>query len=214
MHLKITFFFFLNSISVFCQLDTPVNLNTTKQLSAVNEEVSEQNKCSFTSKATEGITLFVDTNSSEIIEFRSEIYPKIYEININSNGIPDTTALVGFRNIRSYIATATTTGKNPIPFTIEDRRIVAIQEALDRDGNWIPIEYFEHSSCGVSYMKRCLEPNRAYSFRIAKYEGEFETKLRLKVLFGEEVIYSNEFRGSINHTQFEDTLISENKEHF
>lgn len=62
---------------------------------------------------------------------------------------------------------------------IEDNQMVLIQEAKDSVGNWRPIEYFLHSSCGNSYSGFNIPPNMSYKFMVARYCGEFKTKLRI-----------------------------------
>lgn len=125
-------------------------------------------------------------------------------------------------------------GNNPVPFqalpcyivnfsgdTIDmltqDYCIPMIQEALDSDGIWKPVEFWWNSWCGNSYYYVYLAPKHFLMTRIIKYDGNFATKLRIKARITfpgnkERTIYSNEFNGKINKNQFirkdDDGLIS------
>ena len=78
-----------------------------------------------------------------------------------------------------------------------------IQEALDEDSLWKPIEYWVYSGCGNSYFNPLnLNPYTYLMVPIRKYFGEYKTKMRLKLKNGKKIIYSNTFKGSINKSQF------------
>ncbi len=98
-----------------------------------------------------------------------------------------------------------TTGER-IAFPASDSRLDIVQEAIDRDGKWKPIEYLPSSWCGNSYHTVFLGPNEYWEFAAAKYNGKFKTKLRFRLqspkLERTEFIYSNEFDGSVNPKQF------------
>lgn len=85
----------------------------------------------------------------------------------------------------------------------QDGRIIMIQEAKDERGQWKPIELWRYSWCGNSYAAQGLLPNYLAIVTIFKYDGDFETDIRLKLRNGKEVIYSDSFRGKINKSQFE-----------
>jgi len=78
-----------------------------------------------------------------------------------------------------------------------------IQEALDSDGKWKPIEYHDYETiCGISYGTRFLIPNFSIITKIYVYSGDYLTKLRVKLMTNNQVYYSNEFIGSINKGQY------------
>ena len=78
-----------------------------------------------------------------------------------------------------------------------------IQEALDLDGKWKPIEYHDYEAvCGNSYGTQFLIPGFSIITKIYVYNGDFQTKLRVKLMTNNQVYYSNEFIGSINRGQF------------
>jgi len=85
----------------------------------------------------------------------------------------------------------------------QDMSLIMIQEALDKDGNWQPIEYWVYSGCGNSYFYPLeLIPNTCVLVPIIKYTGDYETKIRLKFKYDKKVIYSTSFNGSIQKSQF------------
>lgn len=92
----------------------------------------------------------------------------------------------------------------------QDGRLMIIQEAKDKNGNWRPIEFWQYSSCGNSYGGVALKPNSYIFTKIVVFRGEFETTLRLKMLNDTIVYYSEPFKGSINLTQLDTALIKQN----
>ena len=94
-----------------------------------------------------------------------------------------------------------------VGFPASDSRLYIVQEALDQQGAWKPIEYIPSSWCGNSYHTVFLGPNEYWEFAAARYTGKFKTSLRFR-LDGQKsgteniTIYSNEFEGSVNARQF------------
>jgi hypothetical protein len=92
-----------------------------------------------------------------------------------------------------------------LTFAACDSRLDIVQEALDEDGEWKPIEYFPRSWCGNSYHRVFLAPNDFWEFPVFRYSGSFLTQLRFALTLSDRsVIYSNTFAGSINFEQFYD----------
>ena len=92
-------------------------------------------------------------------------------------------------------------------FSASDSRFYIVQEALDRDGKWKPIEYLPSSWCGNSYHTVFLGANEYWEFAAARFTGEFKTKLRFRLDLQKSetekiTIYSNEFDGGVNAKQF------------
>lgn len=91
----------------------------------------------------------------------------------------------------------------------QDGSLMMIQEALDSNGNWRPIEVWYHSDCGNSYMgSPDLEPRKYFTFYVPKYKGSFKTKLRLKLKIGKSIFYSSTFDGSLDPGQFNQMDVS------
>ncbi|HVK83384.1 MAG TPA: hypothetical protein VM513_04705 [Kofleriaceae bacterium] len=94
----------------------------------------------------------------------------------------------------------------PVPFQAQDSRLEILHEAKDEHGDWKPIEFLPSSWCGNSYHTLTLPAGRHWEFTAPHYTGTYATKLRVKVVAGdhqhEQVLYSNEFAGRINPTQF------------
>jgi hypothetical protein len=82
--------------------------------------------------------------------------------------------------------------------------IYIIQEAKDQDGMWRPIEYIDYRAvCGNSFGNSKLLPGEYLISKVYRYQGEFQTMLRLRFSTYKEVYFSNEFPGSINLSQFQ-----------
>lgn len=82
-------------------------------------------------------------------------------------------------------------------------KIIMIQEALNANNEWKPIEYFSFSGCGNSYGITYLDTNCYLMFGVNKYKGNFKTKLRVRLKTNGNVILSNEYTGYINKSQLE-----------
>lgn len=85
----------------------------------------------------------------------------------------------------------------------QDGALPVILEARDTDGVWKPIEYWEFSDCGNSYQDFYLRPGELVLSHVWRYEGPFATELRARILFGNGVVTSEPFRGSIDRRQFD-----------
>jgi len=85
-----------------------------------------------------------------------------------------------------------------------NKGIYIIQEALDSNNNWRPIEYLDiRRFCTVGsrhwYSLKSLE---FCNLAIPKYCGAYKTKIRLKIKTTQNIIYSTPFKGSIHYEQF------------
>jgi len=88
----------------------------------------------------------------------------------------------------------------------QDESLLIIQEALDPQGNWAPIEYWVYTGCGNSFYNPLrLGPGQCILIPIRKYTGSYKTQLRLKFKFDGGIMYSEPFEGSIHKTQFQQT---------
>lgn len=83
-----------------------------------------------------------------------------------------------------------------------DPEFPILMQAMDRNGEWRHIEYrINFKICGGLF--HFLEPKSYFVTSARKYEGNFKTKFRLKFKQKGKFVYSNEFSGSINESQFE-----------
>ena len=101
-----------------------------------------------------------------------------------------------------------------IGYYCQDGHLRMVQEAMDIDGKWRAIEYWEPSTCGFSNHYCKLESKHFIYFEIHKYTGDYWTKLRVKYWMDQESQnskYSPSFYGKINKKQFEIPLeVSQN----
>ncbi|MEQ9217742.1 MAG: hypothetical protein RLO17_06865 [Cyclobacteriaceae bacterium] len=82
--------------------------------------------------------------------------------------------------------------------------IFILQEAKDKEGNWRPIEYIDYRAvCGNSHGNEKILPDEYLISKIYRYNGNFQTKLRVRFSTHKEVYFSNEYDGWINYSQFE-----------
>lgn len=91
----------------------------------------------------------------------------------------------------------------PIAFSSCDGAIHLVQEALDENAQWRPIEFRRGSMCGNSYYRVMLAPNRFWAFPAPRYRGSMPTLLRFTLTSGGQRIRSNIFNGSVNPAQFD-----------
>jgi hypothetical protein len=86
-----------------------------------------------------------------------------------------------------------------------DSDLVLVCEALADVGTWKAIESPPIAICGNSYHRVFLEPGEYWEFPAREYDGAIKTKLRFRLNPGNDrpVLYSEEFDGRINATQFQ-----------
>lgn len=107
------------------------------------------------------------------------------------------------QQVKSFpIYLANTSGSNYAEVEVQDGSLMMIVEAKDPHGDWKAIEYWSNSWCGNSYFTFMLPPNNMMMTRGIKCSGDFFTTCRLKLNNSGDSLYSNEFRMSINETQF------------
>ncbi|MDF2834124.1 hypothetical protein [Chryseobacterium indoltheticum] len=94
-----------------------------------------------------------------------------------------------------------------LQFIPQDNKLTLIQEALTQDKDWKPIEFWVNSDCGVSYLKKFnLKSGAVIALNSKKYNGNFKTKIRFKLLINSKVYYSNSVKASINKSKFEKSV--------
>lgn len=87
---------------------------------------------------------------------------------------------------------------NTVSISHQDYKIYILQEAIDKNGVWKPIEYWESSDCGNSFGEIKIEPNGIIETKSTEYNGNFKTKIRFKLSENNKVYYSNPIMGNIN----------------
>lgn len=105
--------------------------------------------------------------------------------------------------LKSYPVLIYNNSKSDLNFGTEPIRI--IQEALDVDKKWKPIEFsYQMPGCGVGSSIICfsIKPKHYLATAVIRYSGDFKTKIRLNYLRDDKVFYSNEITGFINRSQF------------
>ena len=85
---------------------------------------------------------------------------------------------------------------------MKDRRIYGIQEALDSNGQWRPIEGLRMPFCIMDYKKYLIPKNMFATVLFKKYSGSYKTKIRIRIRNGEHIFVSEPFEGYINEKQF------------
>lgn len=127
------------------------------------------------------IKIIVDT--SQLLSFESSL--EGYAVFVINKGIDTMSLAFGLSH----------KGGEELNFAIPLR-----MEAKDTDSKWKPIQWpFSFlDNFGVNYIN--LPPDNIILTGMPMYKGAFRTKLRLE--FSKEKIYSNEFVGYINRTQF------------
>ncbi len=99
------------------------------------------------------------------------------------------------REISVYIQNNTT---DTISISHQDYKIYILQEAMDKDGIWKPIEYWKNSDCGNSFGEIKIESYGIIETKSREYNGYFKTKIRFKLSEGNKVYYSNAIEGNID----------------
>ncbi|MBO6185117.1 MAG: hypothetical protein J6O88_10615 [Chryseobacterium sp.] len=95
-------------------------------------------------------------------------------------------------------------GQKDVLLIPQDNKLTLIQEALNKDKKWKPIEFWVNSDCGMSYLKKIIvKKGEIISLSSKRYNGNFKTKIRFKLLIHDKVYYSNSLTASINQSKFE-----------
>ncbi|NVK29062.1 MAG: WG repeat-containing protein [Flavobacteriia bacterium] len=129
--------------------------------------------------------------------------------------------------IAARLITLVNRSRDTMFFEAQDSRIYTVVEAVNEDGEWMPIETFRSSWCGNSYHSVFLPPNSEWTWTVPEFEGGIETDFRIKVykIYTREYnsnkepenewdthskydnseqfeIYSSTWKGSLNPSQF------------
>ena len=150
-------------------------------------------KGTYPSEAIE-MEVFVDTTYDAGLLIRHHLFPPEFD-EFGSQ-------LLGQKKVAVYKISICNDSSYTRNLSVEDGIFVLVQEALDTNQQWVPVEYFMHSWCGLSYQSVQLAASYCVDGFIVKYEGTHKTKLRVKLLFDKQVVYSNVYDGSVNLGQF------------
>ena len=103
--------------------------------------------------------------------------------------------------------------KDTIGITKTDWLYPVILQAKNFNDIWQPVEYRVFSRCGNSYYLAQFFPGKSNSFVFQIPDrGNYETKLRFKLMSKNRFYYSNEFNGRIDYCEFiEDTTVFSSK---
>ena len=96
----------------------------------------------------------------------------------------------------------------PQLFAAKDNHVFAIQEAMDKEGKWRPIEMRGFDFCGNGHWFTAMKPKEYMMFLVPKYSGNYKTQLRIRLRIGNEILFSEAFEGNIRESQF---YLPENK---
>ena len=112
--------------------------------------------------------------------------------------------------------------KDTVTIQMQGWSYICVLQAMTKSGQWLPIQYWRFASFGSFHRSsKYFAPNTANSF-ITKLpdDGDYQTKLRFKLLGADKFYYSNEFDGRINYCEFVedstsyDKMFSDNKPHY
>jgi hypothetical protein len=87
-------------------------------------------------------------------------------------------------------------------FPGKDSYAFGIQEAVDTNGTWRPIEGRGFDFCGNGYWNLEIKPQEVLILLAPKYKGSYQTKLRVRIKIGSMIYVSKSYDGYINYDQF------------
>lgn len=130
------------------------------------------------------------TQKGIYIEILNEFNPVVHQI----------FEMYGIKNESDYMAIKVINNDKKHSYLVDYCGIPMIREAQDENGNWLPIEYINE----ISNYFHVYDFKKKHYLPIVfeKTEGDFKTMLRVKLILGQEIIYSEPYEGSINYTQF------------
>ena len=117
-----------------------------------------------------------------------------------------------YQGIKVFVANNT---DSILYFNTIDSYLYMKVQAKDKAGKWCDIEYIQQPFCNMSNYILGLKPAHYWAFSTPIYSGDFKTKMRVELSYinpanypisyreaNNAVIYSNEYDGNINLSQF------------
>lgn len=89
-----------------------------------------------------------------------------------------------------------------ILFPNQDGSLIGLIEAIDKRGDWRPIQFWWFSWCGNSYVDLILPPKYSIQIGLNNQLGDIKTKMRLKIHGQDTIYFSNEFTGTVSIDDF------------
>lgn len=86
-------------------------------------------------------------------------------------------------------------------FIGKDNYVFGLQEALDTNGMWRPIEGRGFDFCGMGFWGLKVRPQEFITVLFPKYAGEYKTKMRVRIKNGDNIYVSKPYEGTINENQ-------------
>jgi hypothetical protein len=86
--------------------------------------------------------------------------------------------------------------------TGKDSHVFIIQEALDSSKQWHPINGKGFDFCGNGHWGVKIYPKEFALFLAPKYNGDFETLIRIRLKIGDNIYVTKPFTGKIKYSQF------------
>jgi hypothetical protein len=97
-----------------------------------------------------------------------------------------------------YIVNETKSSK---AFLGKDLYVFGLQEALDTNGTWRPIEGRGFDFCGNGYWALLVHPQEFIAILFPKYAGSYKTKIRVRIQNENNIYVSKPFDATINESQ-------------
>jgi hypothetical protein len=163
------------------------------------EDPTEGNKNKFSNR---GLMIVVDT-INEISMVKRPIWANylfLRSFDDNRKLRQDDTLIMEVKGFPIYIANSDPDKSATI--RQQDGSAIMVAQSLDINNKWRNIEYWSGSWCGNSYGTTVIPPEHYLFARGVKCSGEKRTKCRLKLMNGNDSLFSNEFYMNINETQF------------
>jgi hypothetical protein len=161
--------------------------------------------------SNDGLVVIVDTINEITMTKRPIWASDLFHRNFGGTKtvLQDDTLIQDVKSFPIYIANVSATKTATIE--IQDGSLMMIVEAQDEHKQWKALEYWSHSWCGNSYFSVDLPPQYFAFARGIKCSGDFFTTCRLKVFNGKDSLLSNEFKMSINKSQFNKPVLSKER---
>ncbi len=139
-------------------------------------------------------TKVMSSNHNHLVS--TEISEKAFDKNKNLS------LIVEVKNDTLYYVSVKNNSEKVIELSVQDDQIFIIQEAIDATGKWKPIEFWQYSTCGNSYHSIEILPKNKIVTETVRYNGDFKTRIRFKLLHKDKEFFSNEVEARIDVEQF------------